>query len=161
MLTSPIASILNRAYSTKFNILLFGTNSNFERQLAQTGHNLYAWTDGWPVKFEGEKPDNYHILPENQQEIPLDLCFDFVLIQDRGPQWNLGTEIANILHLPRIVYTSRLPVSQEEYQKTGDIDVYSNEEVMEKYGFGYLIGEDPVREWNDIFEQTRDIVYMR
>jgi hypothetical protein len=146
MIVNPIASILHREKNKdKLNIILFHTDVFFEKALCATGHNFYAWTEnydnGWPAHVE--KPDNYHILPNNQADIDLGLDFDLILCQDKGYQYAIARSIGNCLHIPKVLYHNIYADSYNEpniKQNVPEVEVFTSREIMMNWSsIGYVI----------------------
>ncbi len=143
MLISPIASIMNREEKkAKLNILLFCTDPLYEVNLCKTGHNFYSWTENYELEWPKELPVpiNYEFLPP-QKNIPINLCFDFVLAQARGDQFELANNVGHALHIPKLVFNNLLPSNYppEFSQRVGDADIFAHSQIREAW---HVIGTE-------------------
>jgi hypothetical protein len=100
----------NRPKKEVLNILTFNTHERYQSQLAKTGHNFYAFMhDGAKEWFpgHGNRPDNYYVLPKNT--VPT-IDFDLILSQSKFGQYQIATQINNVLKLPIVSLEHTLPI---------------------------------------------------
>lgn len=148
-MASPVGSILRKVNRTdkKYNILTGCTHESYETNLAKTGHNFYAYQHP-SFKFWNESfrsiPDNYYILNKDlkEEQIPIDLQFDFVLSQNKFGQFQVLSQLAKRLHLPIISIEHTLPpefwnrdVFENAKNMKGDINLFISEYSANKWGF--------------------------
>lgn len=124
----------NNANKKVYNILTFNTHERYQSQLAKTGHNFYAFMhEGAKEWFPGHanRPDNYYVLPKNT--VP-SIDFDMILSQSKFGQYQITTQINNILRLPIISLEHTLPipnwpVAQLDAMRkmVGDVNVFISE----------------------------------
>lgn len=146
---SPVASLTRRGYrQPPYNILTFPTHERYESNLAQTGHNFYAWRQpdikDWNATY-APVPENYILLAG---QFPPGVQFDFILSQNKFGQFQVAHQLSEQLHLPLISLEHTLPVEQWPQEKKdylrkmrGHINVFISEYSQKKWGFE---GEDSI-----------------
>lgn len=108
-----VQNIINRTNKPKkdvLNILTFNTHERYQSQLAKTGHNFYAFMhEGAKEWFpgHGQRPDNYYVLPKNT--VP-NIDFDLILSQSKFGQYQIASQINNVLRLPIVSLEHTLPI---------------------------------------------------
>lgn len=137
-------SILNKSFSKKdkYNILTFNTHERYQTQLAKTGHNFYAFNfDGGKDWFDGhgKMPDNYYQLPKNS--IYTSIGFDFIFVNSKFGQYQVASQINQMLKLPIICLEHTLPLPQwpdqqlKQFQSMrGDANVFITQYSKSKWG---------------------------
>lgn len=132
-----VQNIINKTNNLNkktYNILTFNTHERYQSQLAKTGHNFYAFMhEGAKEWFtgHGDRPENYYILPKNT--VP-SIDFDMILSQSKFGQYQIVSQINNILRLPIISLEHTLPIpgwptAQLDAMRNmvGDINVFISE----------------------------------
>lgn len=147
---SPVSSFTRQATRNKpLNILTFPTHERYESNLADTGHNFYAFraegikdwnTDYAPI------PDNYELLnPElGAEQIPLHVDFDLVLSQNKAGQFQVAAQLAKQMCVPLVNLEHTLPVPEWD-DKTrmilknmrGDINVFISDYSVGAWGYDH------------------------
>lgn len=133
----------NEPLKTKYNILTFPTHERYETQLCKTGHDFFSFSVPNAKKWNHEQlppPSNYHILPESN------IChyfnYDFILVQSRYWQFQVASQINQLLRLPIICLDHTLPPIG--VAKSSDIEIMRN-----MVGdFNIFISEYSKNEWN-------------
>jgi len=143
-MSNQVVSILNKSFKKKdkYNIITFNTHERYQIQLAKTGHDFYAFNfDGGKDWFDGhgKMPENYYQLPKNLIYSGID--FDFILVNSKFGQYQVASQINNLLKLPIICLEHTLPLSQWPDQQLkhfqsmlGNINVFITEYSKNKWG---------------------------
>lgn len=141
-----VQNIIHKTNRSKdvLNILTFNTHERYQSQLAKTGHNFYAFM--YPNAKEwfpghGNRPDNYYILPQNT--VP-SIDFDLILCQSKFGQYQVATQINNILQLPMVCLEHTLPIPNwpiahlDSMRKmVGDINVFISDYSAKQWNINY------------------------
>lgn len=155
MSISPVTAI-TRAATRKdgepLNILTAPTHERYEVNLADTGHNFYAFQGkgikNWTEKY-AKCPDNYLLLNpyKGAGQIPLEVDFDLVLSQNKFGQYQVLAKIAQQLGLPLVSLEHTLPMpmwpdGQVEAMSAmrGDINVFISDYSIPHW---YFNKDDP------------------
>lgn len=147
---TPVTSILRAATRKEgepLNILTFPTHERYESNLAQTGHNFYAFSDGniksWNTTY-APVPDNYMLLDRRlgKDQLPLYVDFDLVLSQNKFGQFQVAYPLSKQLHLPLVSLEHTLPMPawspQTRHQlcnMRGDINVFISNYSIDQWAF--------------------------
>ena len=157
------------------NIITFSFDYDYERKLAETGHNMFYWTSGynfsWGVEDE-QTPKNFiKLLPD---KLPLHIDFDLILCPNRGV-YNICSGLSGHLHIPIICLEHEAPTdeyktyNQQNWNNIsaidGDINVFSSQQCRDGWeNMGYIANksnENFVAIWNNILSQAANIIYTR
>ena len=150
------------------NCIVFTTNEEYEQKLCKTDHNFYAFSSEQLKKWDEEeydRPENYFILPEN--EIPIWVNFDVVIVQHKLGQYAAGKQVSNLLESPLIVVEHSMPrvISKMEQQidqlkaMRGDLNIFTSQQCAEAWGIegSYILNSEPeedfVAQWQVLLEQ--------
>jgi hypothetical protein len=178
-MSSPIRSIIRNATrkeNEKLNILTLAHNEQYERRLAETGHNLYFWTHETQLPYPPpvNLPDNMRFLDAGVPNLPSDVDFDLVLSPNRGG-FDFAKQICAYWHLPLLCLEHTSPNNEfkvtrpQDWQHIsrmdGDMNVFVSDEDRDNWEkIGYVIpvdDEDFVQNWDNIFRDVANIVYTR
>lgn len=91
----------------KLNIIVIGTtHERYEQALALTGHNFYCVSEGktWDKDY-GQIPNNYEIINEIPQYLPIDL----ILIHTSCKRAEIALNMKQFFNVPVIRHTHVLP----------------------------------------------------
>lgn len=146
-----IVSSLTRAAtrgSSPLNILTCPTHESWESNLARTGHQFYAFrhqsVKDWNYAYRS-LPNNYTLLNPDKgfAQLPPDIDFDLVFVQNRFGQFQLLKSIADTLQVPLVTieHTQPHPDWPEHYihqirQMRGDVNVFISEYSRKLWGWG-------------------------
>lgn len=109
--TKRIIGLANSQKPEKYKILTFPTHERYETQLCKTGHDFFAFNMSNTKKWNEEQcavPDNYHLMPNN--ELNSYLNYDFILSQSKFGQFQIASQINQMLNIPIISLEHTLPL---------------------------------------------------
>jgi glycosyltransferase involved in cell wall biosynthesis len=140
-----IISIANSEKKEKYKILTFPTHERYETQLCKTGHDFYAMSVQGHKRWNKEQcplPSNYHILPEN--ELASFHNYDMVLSQSKFGQFQIATQISDMLGIPLISLEHTLPLYgiQDEnqiiamQQMIGNVNIFISDFSKNSWNIG-------------------------
>lgn len=134
--TKRIVGLANSEKPEKYRILTFPTHERYETQLCKTGHDFFAFHMNGSKRWNEEQclvPSNYYLMPNN--ELNSYLNYDFILSQSKFGQFQIASQISQILNIPIISLEHTLPlygVQAEEQiinmqKMVGNVNVFISE----------------------------------
>lgn len=137
-------TIINKAIKPtkdKYNILTFDTHERYQTQLCKTGHNFYSFRYNdckeWDTIY-ASKPSNYYTLPQNSIITGID--FDFILSQSKFGQFQVASNLKQLLNLPIISLEHTLPIPSWPNEQLNQFKSMVGD-------FNVFISEYSIREW--------------
>jgi|MDSZ01.2.fsa_nt_gb glycosyltransferase involved in cell wall biosynthesis len=126
----------------KYNILTFDTHERYQSQLSKTGHNFFSFRyencKVWDQSY-ADFPENYYTLPKNSLISGLDI--DFILSQSKFGQFQVASQIQQVLGVPILSLEHTLPIpswpkEQLDLLKSmvGQENVFISEYSVDKWG---------------------------
>ena len=105
-LIKNIIRSVKRQKGDKLRVITFCEGEEkYHHALAKTGHEFYLWNENiasnWNNLVE-EKPSNVINLPNSSASIYSNY-FDLVICHNRIEQYNVGSSVANALHIPLVI----------------------------------------------------------
>ena len=123
----------------KYNILTFDTHERYQSQLSKTGHNFFGLDTKLKFGISLMRISKLYTLPKNSLISGLDI--DFILSQSKFGQFQIASQIQQVLGVPILSLEHTLPIpswpkEQLDLLKSmvGQENVFISEYSVDKWG---------------------------
>jgi glycosyltransferase involved in cell wall biosynthesis len=135
-----------KGQSKKYKILTFPTHEGYQSLLDKTGHEFYMLTGpnlkGWDYHTRPLPPNHYLIkTPWNETKVFEDI--DFVLVQSRDFQFDIGNSIAQQHQIPVIQIDHTQPPKNANNKQISQLSKRSNQHHVYITNFSKNSWNDP------------------